>query len=111
MQSIINWAMSATSMIMAIIISSVLMFSCGGSSQTGDKSEEVSEVSEPSTVAADNTLTEAEIANLYTENGWQPEAELADIPFTDDFSTDKGWVNETNGDYVISNDRLEWNVA
>ncbi|MFC0878739.1 T9SS type A sorting domain-containing protein [Saccharicrinis sp. FJH2] len=36
--------------------------------------------------------------------------DLYNLPFRDDFSTDKGWINETNGDFVINNDQVEWNA-
>jgi hypothetical protein len=33
-----------------------------------------------------------------------------EIPFFDDFTFDIGWVNETCGDFIINNGRLNWNA-
>lgn len=32
------------------------------------------------------------------------------VPYFDDFSSDKGWTNETSGDFTIRDGRLAWNV-
>jgi hypothetical protein len=46
-------------------------------------------------------------------NGMRVEAQSGgnvEIPFMDDFSVDKGWVNETYGDFKIKNGYLNWNA-